>query len=69
MSPFIAKQLAEFAMSKHETCPITMEEFIPGEITVMPCGHLFSKIAIEETFKKEANKCPCCRQHGVPILV
>lgn len=63
---FVSKQLLEFAQMKHEMCPITAEEFITGETAVMPCGHLFMRMAIEETFKKEPNKCPACRQLGAP---
>lgn len=63
---FVAKQLLEFAQIKHEMCPITAEEFITGETAVMPCGHLFMRMAIEETFKKEPGKCPACRQLGDP---
>jgi hypothetical protein len=65
---FVAKQLLELAQTKHEMCPITAEEFITGETAVMPCGHLFMRMAIEETFKKEPNKCPACRQLGAPTL-
>lgn len=68
IAPFVAKQLLEFAQSKHEMCPITAEEFIAGETAVMPCGHLFMRMAIDETFKKEANKCPACRQLGTPTF-
>jgi len=66
---FVAKQLLEFAQSKHEMCPITAEEYITGQTAAMPCGHLFMKMAIEETFKKEPNKCPACRQAGRPTFV
>lgn len=66
LSLFVAKQLLEFAQMKHEMCPITAEEFIMGETAVMPCGHLFMRMAIEETFKKEPGKCPACRQLGAP---
>ena len=66
---FVAKQLLEFAQSKHEMCPITAEEFITGNTAVMPCGHLFMQFAIEETFKKEPNRCPSCRQSGRPTYV
>lgn len=66
---FVAKQLLEFAQSKHEMCPITAEEYITGQTAVMPCGHLFMTMAIEETFKKEPNKCPACRQPGRPTFV
>lgn len=66
---FVAKQLLEFAQSKHEMCPITAEEYITGQTAAMPCGHLFMRMAIEETFKKEPNKCPACRQLGRPTFV
>jgi hypothetical protein len=66
---FAAKQLFELARLKKEMCPITAEEYIQGETAVMPCGHLFMKMAIEETFKKEHNKCPSCRQQGAPTFV
>lgn len=65
----VAHQLLELAQIKKEMCPIIAEEFTAGETAVMPCGHLFSKLAIEETFKKESNKCPACRQSGVPTFV
>jgi hypothetical protein len=41
-----------------------MEDFTVGNTAAMPCGHLFVKMALEETFKKEPNKCPWCRQKG-----
>ena len=63
---FVAKQLLELSQMKHEMCPITAEEFISGETAAMPCGHLFMRMAIEETFKKEPGKCPACRQLGAP---
>jgi len=69
LSPFVAKQLMELAQSKHEFCPILAEEFSAGHTAVMPCGHLFTQIAIEESFKKEPHKCPTCRQTGHPTYV
>jgi hypothetical protein len=69
VDPFVARQLLELAQLKHEICPITAEEYITGQTAVMPCGHLFMRMAIEETFKKEANKCPACRQPGFPQFV
>ena len=69
LSPFVAKQLMELAQSKHEFCPILAEEFSAGHTAVMPCGHLFTQIAIEESFKKELYKCPACRQTGHPTYV
>jgi hypothetical protein len=69
LSPHVAKQLFELAVLKKEQCPITVEEFSSGNTAVMPCGHLFMQMAIEESFKKEANKCPWCRQLGRPTYV
>lgn len=66
---FVAKQLLELAQLKKEMCPITAEEYSSGNTAVMPCGHLFMQIAIEESFKKEAGKCPACRQSGRPTYV
>jgi hypothetical protein len=69
LSQHVAKQLFELAVLKKEQCPITVEEFSPGNTAVMPCGHLFMQMAIEESFKKDANKCPWCRQLGRPTYV
>ena len=54
---------------KGEVCPITAGNYEDKETAVMPCGHLFSKLAIEETFKTEPNKCPACRTPGSPVIV
>ena len=69
LQPFVAKQLLQLAQSRKELCPITAEEYITGHTAVLPCGHLFMDMAIEETFKKEPNKCPACRQSGRPTFV
>ncbi len=69
LSQFVAKQLLELAQSKHEMCPIVAEEFAASHTAVMPCGHLFADFAIQETFKKEPNKCPVCRLYGHPTFV
>lgn len=69
ISAHVARQLLELAQIKKEMCPVIAEEFIAGETAVMPCGHLFAKIAIQESFKKEFNKCPACRQIGRPTYV
>jgi len=69
LSPFVARQLLELAQMRKELCPIVAEEFSTGNTAVMPCGHLFAQIAIEESFKKEPNRCPACRQGGRPTYV
>jgi hypothetical protein len=66
---FVAKRLLELAQLKKEMCPIVAEEFSAGNTAIMPCGHMFAQIAIEESFKKEPNKCPACRQQGTPAYV
>ena len=69
LAPFVATQLLQLAIIRHEMCPIVAEEFSAGNCAAMPCGHLFAKMAIEESFKKEPSKCPACRQTGTPTFV
>jgi hypothetical protein len=69
LSVHVARKLMELAILKKEMCPITVEEFSAGNTAVMPCGHLFMQMAIEESFKKECRKCPECRQIGSPTYV
>jgi hypothetical protein len=69
MSLYVARQLFELARLKKDLCPITAEEFIVGETGVMPCGHLFMKIGIEESFKTRSGQCPLCREAGFPTYV
>lgn len=69
LHPFVAKQLLDLAILRHDTCPIVAEEFSANNTAVMPCGHLFARMAIEETFKKEPAKCPACRQIGLPTFI
>ena len=69
MNAYIASQLLAFAQMKGEVCPITAGYYEDKDTAVMPCGHLFSKLAIDETFKKEPNKCPACRAPGAPVIV
>jgi hypothetical protein len=66
---FVAHQLLELAQLKRESCPITIEEFTTGHTGVMPCGHLFTRLAITESFKTAASRCPTCRIAGTPIFV
>jgi len=66
---YVAKQLFDLAVIRNEQCPIVAEEFSAGNTAVMPCGHLFMQVAIEESFKSEPNKCPWCRQAGMPTFL
>ena len=68
-SLFLAKQVMELAIMKKEQCPITMDDFSPQNTAVMPCGHLFSTIAIAESFKTCPNQCPVCRSPGLAAYV
>jgi len=68
-STFLAKQALELAVMKKETCPITMDEFSANNTAVMPCGHIFSTIAIAESFKSCMNQCPVCRVAGLATYV
>lgn len=78
LCPFVAKKLLELAVyTKQNTCPITLEELTlpttgdPASVAVMPCGHIFSELAIAESFKSMANRniCPQCRVPGYPTLL
>lgn len=69
LSPHVAKQLLALARIRKEECPIIAEEYTDGNTAVMPCGHLFSRMGIEESFKKEPRKCPACRAAGNPTFV
>jgi hypothetical protein len=69
LEKFVAKQLLDLAILRKEMCPITAEEFSVGNTAAMPCGHLFMQFAIEESFKKEKDKCPWCRQVGRPTYI
>jgi len=66
---FVARQLLELAQLKNDMCPIVAEEFSTGNAAVMPCGHLFAQMAIEESFIAAPNVCPACRQPGRPTYV
>jgi hypothetical protein len=68
-SPFLAKQALELAIMKKDTCPITLDDFSASNTAVMPCGHLFSTLAIAESFKKCPNQCPVCRTAGLATFV
>ena len=68
-SPFLAKQAMELAILKKDSCPITMDDFTESNTAVMPCGHLFTTLAIAESFKKCPNQCPICRNPGLATFV
>lgn len=69
LNPYVARQLLEFAQMKGEVCPITAGPFEDNDSAIMPCGHVFSRLAITESFKTEINKCPACRLFGSPVYI
>jgi hypothetical protein len=69
LNPYVARQLLEFAQMKGEVCPITAGSFDDNDSAVMPCGHVFSRLAITESFKTQINKCPACRVIGSPTYI
>jgi hypothetical protein len=69
LNPHVAKQLLTLAKNEKSMCPITAEEFVEGHTAAMPCGHLFMRIAIEESFKVKNNECPLCRLAGQPVYI
>ena len=69
LSPYVARQLLEFAQMKGEVCPITAGPFEDNDSAIMPCGHVFSRLAITESFKTQHAKCPACRLSGSPTYI
>ncbi len=66
----VAKRLLELAQRKHETCPITAEEFIDGHTAVFNCGHLFTDTTVAHFPRLSGlSKCPICRAHSLPAYV
>lgn len=51
------------ADSNHRTCPITLEDFEPGEsvIKINVCGHVFRAAALRSWFERH-RMCPVCRR-------
>jgi hypothetical protein len=69
LHPHVARQLFELAQIRHTECPIIAEELSEGNTAVMPCGHLFSRLGIDESLKKDPGRCPACRTNGYPAYV
>ena len=69
LSFHVARQLLDLARIRKTECPIIAEELTEGNTAAMPCGHLFSRLAIEESFKTERYRCPACRLSGMPTYV
>jgi len=53
-------------VAKYPTCPICTEDFMPGEANkVLPCGHPFHAICIDQWLSQKA-QCPSCRANLSP---
>ena len=61
---YVRNLLIENAITKGETCPITMETIEKETATVTSCFHVFEKSSIETWLsnKSNDNKCPVCKQ-------
>lgn len=56
----LVSMVLDAAVSKGETCPITMEAFTKDSIVMTPCGHFFQREAIERSLSCKP-ECPQCR--------
>jgi predicted Zn-ribbon and HTH transcriptional regulator len=52
----VLKAYIDGLIRQKETCPVTMEEFRLGNITVTGCGHAFEKGSLDTV-----SHCPLCR--------
>jgi hypothetical protein len=58
---YVADLLALNAIEKKESCSITMESIVKGEVAVSSCFHVFSKNGFQE-WHKQKGSCPLCKQ-------
>jgi hypothetical protein len=47
----------EWALMKKESCPISLDILVRGQVVCTPCGHLFSRGSVEGI-----HVCPVCRK-------
>lgn len=58
---FVLEALIRDAISRHTTCPITMEPLTtPSKVAVTNCYHLFDATALA-TWRTSSGECPTCR--------
>ena len=70
LSPFIAGELYDLAVLRGDHCPITHEKFTAGNVAIMPCGHIYSTLALHTYFgMKNDKKCLICKYDGIPIYL
>jgi hypothetical protein len=71
LSPYVARKIYDLAVISNEHCTITHEAFRIGDVAVMPCGHLYSKTALQTYFFTTTNDkiCLICKKHGSPVYL
>ena len=71
LSPFVARKLFDLAVLSNDHCTITHEPFRLGDVAVMPCGHLYSKKALQTYFFITTNDkiCLICKSNGAPVYL
>jgi hypothetical protein len=57
----VAKLILADSISKNEDCPISCEPITMANGSVTSCGHVFSKVSLDEWFKLK-DECPVCKQ-------
>lgn len=57
----VASLLIAHAVSTDATCPITMEPIQADTATTTPCGHVFSRDALNHWISQRRSTCPECR--------
>lgn len=60
MPRHLIRLVLDAAISKGESCPITMEPLTRESVVMTPCGHLFEREAIEHSLGCK-EECPNCR--------
>lgn len=61
LPPHVAALLIAHAVSTGATCPITMEPIEITTATTTPCGHVFSRDALNHWISQRRHTCPECR--------
>ena len=56
----IYRGLMEGALYRKESCPVSYEDLTEDNVAILPCFHIFDKVAIARVPNK---RCPVCRSH------
>lgn len=67
--PYVAKLIAEGAISKQETCGISYEPLTMGNISVLYCGHYYATNVYKIHAQTAGHKCPACMRPSAPVEV